>query len=425
MNVKYRYIYLTLLTILKLNRNIVGKKLLFANVVWRHGDRSYMETYPNDPYKDKDIWVNGYGQLTKSGMHQQYELGRFLRTRYGGILRTEYRRSEIYIRSTDLDRTIMSAECNLDGWYTPVSAEALWNGSDTRWQPIPVHTVPQPLDTLLRYPDRDCPKYVEIRKMIQQSPWYLKYEEENSEFYSQITNYTGSSVKYCLNSIWHVSDNLFCLQSNGFKLPDWATPDVMKKLMAMNGLDMGLLFTDYEFKYRNIMSQMQGGFLLKEIIMNMTACIEHTSNLSMIAYSAHDTTLTALLVTIGNYNWIQPVYASCIMFELYEDDNKYYVEIYYKYSRTENPMRLKFYDCEESCEFGKFVNISQKLIPENRAESCQVEQSSFHLRDSLGIFVLIIIFLFGLIFFILCMLKREKEPPRSNIYQSIKQEEEL
>lgn len=46
---------------------------------------------------------------------------------------------QIYVRSTDLDRTLMTAQAVLAGLYPP-SGEQEWN-PDIKWQPIPVHTI--------------------------------------------------------------------------------------------------------------------------------------------------------------------------------------------------------------------------------------------------------------------------------------------
>ena len=51
---------------------------------------------------------------------------------------------QIYIRSTDVDRTLMSASSNLAGLYPPDKWEE-WN-PQLEWQPLPVHTVPVPAD---------------------------------------------------------------------------------------------------------------------------------------------------------------------------------------------------------------------------------------------------------------------------------------
>ncbi|OWK05722.1 ACPP, partial [Cervus elaphus hippelaphus] len=76
----------------------------------RHGDRSPIETFPNDPIKESS-WPQGFGQLT-----------------------------QVHVRSTDIDRTLMSAMTNLAALFPPEGI-SIWNPS-LPWQPIPVHTVP-------------------------------------------------------------------------------------------------------------------------------------------------------------------------------------------------------------------------------------------------------------------------------------------
>lgn len=80
--------------------------------------------------------------MTAIGIEQQHNLGRFIRGHYESLLNTTYVASEIVVRSTDVDRTLMSAQSNLAGLYPAL------NASDGRVpiQPIPIHTVPTNLD---------------------------------------------------------------------------------------------------------------------------------------------------------------------------------------------------------------------------------------------------------------------------------------
>uniref|UniRef100_A0A8C9LJD4 Acid phosphatase n=1 Tax=Piliocolobus tephrosceles TaxID=591936 RepID=A0A8C9LJD4_9PRIM len=109
-------------------------------LVFRHGDRAPLASYPTDPHKQvaSTLWPRGLGQLTREGVRQQLELGRFLRSRYEAFLSPEYRREEVYIRSTDFDRTLESAQANLAGLFP----EAAPGSPEAHWRPIPVHTVP-------------------------------------------------------------------------------------------------------------------------------------------------------------------------------------------------------------------------------------------------------------------------------------------
>lgn len=78
-----------------------------------------------------------FGQLTTAGIEQQYRLGQFIRNRYQSLLNETYERSQIFVRSTDVDRTLMSAQSNLAGLYPIVNS----TDDGVPIQPIPIHTV--------------------------------------------------------------------------------------------------------------------------------------------------------------------------------------------------------------------------------------------------------------------------------------------
>ena len=68
---------------------------------------------------------------------------------YGRLMSVYYRlyvTVQVHVRSTEWDRTLMSAYCNLAGLFPPQGSQ-VWN-EKLLWQPIPVHTVPKDLDSV-------------------------------------------------------------------------------------------------------------------------------------------------------------------------------------------------------------------------------------------------------------------------------------
>eukprot|EP00058_Branchiostoma_floridae_P022604 XP_002608094.1 hypothetical protein BRAFLDRAFT_91428 [Branchiostoma floridae] len=88
-----RVVYILLVNLL-LCLHIRGKRTLkFVSLLYRHGDRTPYDVYGNDT-NTEDTWPQGFMQLTRVGIQQQYELGQFLRSRYVGpdFLNSSYSR---------------------------------------------------------------------------------------------------------------------------------------------------------------------------------------------------------------------------------------------------------------------------------------------------------------------------------------------
>lgn len=78
--------------------------------------------------------------FSQNGKRNQYELGKFIRKRYSKFLDDTYSPNKVKFRSTDVDRTKMSAQLVAAALYKPVSAQR-WN-RNLDWQPIPIHSEP-------------------------------------------------------------------------------------------------------------------------------------------------------------------------------------------------------------------------------------------------------------------------------------------
>ncbi|XP_061693122.1 lysosomal acid phosphatase [Syngnathoides biaculeatus] len=348
-----------------------GKKLEYVTVLFRHGDRSPVKAYPTDPHQES-AWPQGFGQLSQEGMRQHLELGQFLRKRYDGFLNESYVRHEISVRSTDYDRTLMSAEANLAGLYPPNGEQVF--SPNIKWQPIPIHTVSQSEERLLAFPQRDCPRFEELMKETEQTEEFLNITSANKDIMELVGNKTGLKTT-TVESAWSVYDTLFCESRHNKSAPDWVTPPVLASLRFLKDFGFRVLFGVYNQQEK---SRLQGGILLGEIVKNISrvAVSQEKQRLKMMMLSAHDTTVAALQVSLNVFNGRQPPYASCHMIELYSDDNgSLSVSMFYRNDSTVEPYALQLPGCSLDCPLEEFVKITKLSISEDRERECQVASS--------------------------------------------------
>lgn len=121
----------------------------------------------------------------------------------------------IYVRSTDKDRTIASAMCNLAGIYPP-SGDQIWEKS-IKWQPIPVHTVAAYDDWLLGGNLPSCPVHekaldvcasADVQNIIKENSSQIDYlfknagEDVKSDFVDMINDIAKIRDSFLIETIY-------------------------------------------------------------------------------------------------------------------------------------------------------------------------------------------------------------------------------
>lgn len=125
-------------------------------------------------------------------MKEQYKLGQYFRRRYGQLLGDKYSPKNIYIRSSDMDRCIMSALVNMAAIF-PLSRSEAWN-DNILWAPIPIHSVPVELDHIIEN-GRHCPKYDFLfEKNVNESTEIQRIFTEYAEYFSNWTRNCGANI---------------------------------------------------------------------------------------------------------------------------------------------------------------------------------------------------------------------------------------
>jgi len=395
-----------------------GGTLRLLHVLYRHGDRTPIEPYPNDPYKDISYWPVSWGQLTNKGKERHYKLGNYIRVRYNDFIPHKYSSDGVFVRSTDIDRTLMSAESHLAGLFPPTD-DQLWNPS-LQWQPIPVHTVSKDEDLLLSL-SSPCPLYDKLLNELNQSPEIQAMIAKNKDLFAYLTEKSGRNVT-TFEDVEFLYDVLFIETRFNMTLPNWTHGVYPEKLKPLSDFSFAMK------AYTKEMQRLRGGPLVKEMAAQMSDVAKSLSTKKLFMYSAHDVTVAAFLSALGIFDGIQPPYASMVMVELHEIRPKEFgVQIWYKNVSRDSmePYLLTVPGCQSLCPLERFNELIRPVISENVKDECSLSQPLYPALNGFSIIVLAVssalIFLLLMVIAAGCIMWR-RERTRGYRYSSVQGE---
>ncbi|XP_068632862.1 prostatic acid phosphatase isoform X2 [Battus philenor] len=338
----------------------------YAAVIYRHGERTPIDPYPTDPYRNESLWPVRFGELTNIGKQQHYKLGKWLRARYSNLISNEFDPKEIYVRSTDVDRTLMSAQANLAGMYPP-KGEAVWN-NNLLWQPIPIHTKPEKDDEVLAM-KKSCIAYNKEKQQYKQSKKYKERLSKYQNLMDYLTVYTGIKIKD-YEDMEDVYSNLYIETLYNFTLPNWTQSIFPQKLKEPSC---------YSFTTSTatpLMARLMVGPLLKDIVNKMLLSISNSPSqaLKMSIYSGHDFTISNILSAMDLFDGNCPPFTATIIMELLYDNvaSSYYIRVLYR-NTTEivEPNTLFIPYCGESCPIERFMKLYDNLLSVDWEYECE------------------------------------------------------
>lgn len=395
------------------------KKRESVVAVWRHGRRSPMVFLPklNDSL---DMWPDGTRQLTARGIEDHKRLGKFIRNNYNDLISNEFSRDEIYIRSTDFDRTIQSAEANMQGLFGEIS------------KPIPIHTIPVKDDNLLRFPVRGCSKYDrikdELRNTSAMKKLNKKFQKELQALKVASQNATNiDELRLTDEIVDDIKDSIECHLDNDKPLnktiftsgcDDCDFESLHHKWRYLSAKRMESLFTDLEHDRRIEVSRLNGGLLLGHILEYLKNPYIHPETghkVNFFGYSAHETTIAALSIAMDVWEDVPPFYASAFFFEKYNDGT---VKIFFHNSTrndfdnsTQNHFDITTNVCryakdQTRCTLDELETSLMEVIPANWDVECENEHATIDKYKGRYIAVLVIMLLSWLVIIGLFMYSR-------------------
>jgi|UniRef100_A0AC35FXY6 hypothetical protein len=352
--------------------------LQHLQILYRHGDRAPEGTYKNDPYQES-AWPVAWGELTDAGMQQHFIQGSKVQQKYMfdiSYLPQDYKSKDLNVRSTDVDRTLVSAYSHLVGLYSNSNGTypSIQNWP-TKFSPIPVHTVKDSEDHLLNA-DPSCLRMDELEAEQVAHGKFIQYMAAQLPLLLEISEKSGDKITD-VKGLKNFYDAIIIERIHNMTLPAWITDSIYNQVKTIVETCEDYIFGSAGFgKSENSeLIKLKGGLLLQEMINNM----ENHGGIKLHMFSAHDTTVSAFLRTLeakeGIIGSISPDFAATVIVEFWlASDNSQYVKLWYSdNANTEFRDVTQFIgNCggENKCVFDTFKERSQKYLPGDIEKAC-------------------------------------------------------
>lgn len=395
------------------------KSYAFENVTWDDcdvPDISYLSgtpgnrfeqsvvTPPNNPFA-RTTWDGNCipGQLTRRGMLMHKQLGESLREIYVDQLAflpetmNDTVKDSLYVRSTNVWRTLQSAKSMLQGLYPATDA------SNDNVHPILIETYHPDVETMdLKL---SCKRYKNLRSAMPSDRRFRKHMLGNiglAERMDEILHMDPPSLERD-DGFRDLADGLACRLCHGKPMP--CDPDHPERCIteadARRAMDMHQW--EYQFGYRDYNEEYNSlgiGFFLGEL----ADAIEHltmpdgaipdqasTEGKGPVQpgrfrfYSAHDATIAAVLGSLEPTELLWPQFRSNLLFELWEDTSDGAASDFESASSRPSTSRFfirmiyngrvpTFYSqwCDmHRCPLDVFAKHLRALVPTDPKEACK------------------------------------------------------
>ncbi|KAK6178514.1 hypothetical protein SNE40_013292 [Patella caerulea] len=316
------------------------------------------------------------GSLTCYGQEQMFDLGRSMRQDYASFLPREFDPDDIYVRSTNIHRTIASLRCVLAGLYG--SEELNAKGPVT----IPVSRT----QSEILFPNsHNCPV---VRQINHASMIHFDDIPGFKEDRKKLENILGIDSEHGsrkLNFIF-IRDDIVARVTHGYPMPDIIKPflDMIEK----NAIKMMYYaFCGQSEAQRKVGLRLTTGLAVGANLDRMEEAVQGKRKHKMCLYSTHDSTLVALLASFDIFDHTWPPFAADLRLELYEDSNgKHWVKVLYcgkeqitrgntkvlvpyeEFKENMKPMTIEKKEYDEICKSKILEEIANALLVHEKDE---------------------------------------------------------
>lgn len=359
-----------------------------ASLLFRHSVISPKYTPP----KVDTEWPMGFKQLTAVGMRDMYLRGQRLREKYVdrlGLLSERYQDGELYVRASNTDRSLQSAQMLMLGLYPLGTGPdpsvydaglAAAPAPDLAFTPIPIHSVALENDSVLRpwTGTAGCKRYRKYVKGLSKTALYHDQGQKYEDFLVRMAETTGvnegerpAKILYKVNEIYEpLSANL----QHNLPLPKGVSPEDMDLMGAL---------ADWNYHYQFIgreVGRITGGPFVGEIAKGFQRFVESDGEAPKLSiYSGHQRTILGVEAALGIetqrtagklFKGRVPALGSHYAFELHEfGDRNYKVRLTYEADDDQRVITIPGCD-GEFCSLDRFLALAAEIAPDNWRRAC-------------------------------------------------------
>ena len=365
-----------------------AETLRAASLLFRH---SVISPKYSPPKVDTE-WPMGFKQLTAVGMRDMYQRGQRLREKYVdrlGLLSERYHLDELYVRASNTDRSLQSAQMLMLGLYPlgtgpdPAIYDAALTAApapELAFTPIPIHSVALENDSVLRpwTGSADCKRYRKYVKGLSKTALYRDQGQKYEDFLVRMSELTGvnegekpSKILYKVNEIYEpLSANL----QHNLPLPEGVSQDDMELMGAL---------ADWNYHYQFIgqeVGRITGGPFVGEIAKGFQHYVEsHGKAPKMTIYSGHQRTMLGVEAALGIetqrtdghlFEGRVPPLGSHYAFELHEmSPGDFKVRLSFEGDGENRPIDIP--GCDGTfCSLDRFLELASEIAPDNWRRAC-------------------------------------------------------
>ena len=390
------------------------EKLLFVLEHFRHGARGSYKSFNYKEWKDllNEEW-KGAGELSNLGMRQHYLLGISVRNKYNNFISKEFNPNEIYIISTDVNRTLISANSHLLGIYNNSNINKKGFIQNQNYSNIihnkifeeeklkyifPIHIYSEKDLKYQLYRTEICPGFETFFKKISESEGMknlLKntFENTNNKYGKYLTQFIDQKIidNYDYNSYFKVlknlCDTLIADYFDGRDIKDLRKTGINLEEFYDHCLNISLITVYYSYYGIPLEKSVEFGIspMFREIFeyMDKRIILDKENNQDKITpsspkfviISGHDVSLAAFDLFFENkfnIKYTRADYANNQIFELWKKGDKYILKYlinletsgefeYYDFKKKVLKELYSDDDIKKICGVDKYISYNQSI----------------------------------------------------------------